>query len=100
MGQRQRFHGSDRWSIPPPSQSNLRSLAYYRPMLKQITIQNLILIENASVEFGSGLTIITGETGSGKSAVMQGIRWITGERADTSMIRHGAAKGIVEAVFD
>ena len=69
-------------------------------MLKNLHIQNIILFEKGSLSFSSGLNILTGETGSGKSAIMHGIALAIGERADTSVIRRGYEKGIVEAVFD
>lgn len=69
-------------------------------MLKQLHITNIILIESAQVEFGANLNVLSGETGSGKSAIMKGLSLITGERADTSMIRRGCEKGAVEAIFE
>ncbi len=69
-------------------------------MLKSLNIQNIILVEQAAIPFSLGLNILTGETGSGKSAIMHGLSLAIGERADTSLIRRGCEKGIVEAVFD
>lgn len=69
-------------------------------MLKQLRVQNIILIESADVSFESGLNVLSGETGSGKSALMNALNLIAGERTDVGMIRHGAEKGVVEAVFD
>lgn len=69
-------------------------------MLKALNIQNIILVEQASIPFSSGLNILTGETGSGKSAIMHGLSLAIGERADTSLIRRGCEKGIVEAIFE
>ncbi|MBS4163968.1 DNA repair protein RecN [Candidatus Protochlamydia amoebophila] len=69
-------------------------------MLKQLRIQNIILVENADISFSSGLNILTGETGSGKSAIMHGLSLAIGERVDTSLIRKGCDKGVVEAIFD
>ena len=68
-------------------------------MLSHLKLQDLILIEKADIEFGGGLNIFTGETGSGKSAILTAIRLIAGERADVEWIRAGAAAGIVEAKF-
>ncbi len=69
-------------------------------MLKHLHIQNIILVEDAVLSFSSGLNILTGETGSGKSAIMHGLSLAIGDRADTTMIRRGCEKGIVEAIFD
>lgn len=63
-------------------------------------MQNLILIEKAEIEFGKGLNIITGETGSGKSAILTAIRLISGERADSSLVRKGAEMAVIEAEFE
>jgi DNA repair protein RecN (Recombination protein N) len=59
-------------------------------MLKSLKISNLILIEKAEIILGPGLNILTGETGAGKSAVLTAIKLISGERADTGLIRDGA----------
>ncbi|MFA6456998.1 MAG: AAA family ATPase, partial [Bacteroidota bacterium] len=69
-------------------------------MLKNLLIKNYALIEEISVEFSSGLTIITGETGAGKSILIDALGLLLGERASTEMIRTGAEKAIVEGVFD
>lgn len=68
--------------------------------MKRLKIKNLILIESAVLEFGKGLNILTGETGSGKSAILSAIRLIAGERADSSCIRKGSDLGVVEAEFE
>jgi len=69
-------------------------------MLKHLNIQNIILVEQATIPFNLGLNIISGETGSGKSAIMHGLSLAIGERSDTSLIRRGCEKGIVEAIFE
>lgn len=69
-------------------------------VLKYLKIQNIILVEQADIRFSLGLNILTGETGSGKSAIMHGISLAIGERTDTSLIRRGCEKGIIEAVFE
>jgi len=69
-------------------------------MLKELRVTNIVLVENASIPFGLGFNVLSGESGSGKSAIMNALGLITGERCDGSMLRHGAAKGIVEAIFD
>lgn len=69
-------------------------------MLKSLLIKNYALIEEISVEFSGGLSIITGETGAGKSILIDAMGLLLGERASTEMIRTGAEKAIVEGVFD
>jgi len=68
-------------------------------MLISLKIQNLILIRQAEIAFGPGLNILTGETGSGKSAVLSAIRLICGDRAETQLIRKDSKLAIVEATL-
>lgn len=68
-------------------------------MLTRLKIQNLILIDSADIFFGSGLNIITGETGSGKSAVLSAIALIAGERADQHLVGKNGDIAIVEAAL-
>src|SRR5690348_1446367 len=67
-------------------------------MIDSLTIENLILIERAHIQFGPGLNILTGETGAGKSAILSAIRLLLGERADGQLIRNGADLAVIEAV--
>jgi DNA repair protein RecN (Recombination protein N) len=69
-------------------------------MLHFIRLTNIVLIEHAEIAFKNGFNIISGETGAGKSILMGALHLITGQRADTSLIRHGADKAIIEAAFD
>jgi DNA repair protein RecN (Recombination protein N) len=69
-------------------------------MLKSLLIKNYALIEELSVTFSSGLVIITGETGAGKSIIIDALGLVLGERASTEAVRTGAEKAVVEAVFD
>jgi len=69
-------------------------------MLTSLTIQNIALVERLTVRLQPGLTVITGETGAGKSIVIDALSLALGERANMSLIRDGEAKGIVEAEFD
>src|ERR1041385_4565956 len=68
-------------------------------MLKTLFIKNYALIDELSIEFETGLNIITGETGAGKSIIIDALSLVLGERADTDAVRKGAEKAIVEAVF-
>lgn len=69
-------------------------------MLLAIRIRNVAVIEEAEAEFAEGLNILSGETGAGKSIIIDSVRLILGERADKDMIRTGHDKAVVEAVFD
>jgi DNA repair protein RecN (Recombination protein N) len=69
-------------------------------MLKSLQIRNYALIEELSVSFSSGLVIITGETGAGKSIIVDALGLVLGERASSDAVRTGADKAIVEAIFD
>lgn len=69
-------------------------------MLKEIRIENLALIEKLHVALAEGLTVFTGETGAGKSIILQAIALLTGGRAAASWVRTGASQAIVEALFD
>lgn len=68
-------------------------------MLEILRIQNIILIETAQVHFGAGFHVISGETGAGKSALLQALALVTGCKAELSFLRQGAKQGMVEAVF-
>lgn len=69
-------------------------------MLKTLLIKDYALIENIEVEFGKGLNIITGETGAGKSILIDAMGLLLGERASTEVVRKGSEKSVVEGLFD
>ncbi|WP_457651847.1 DNA repair protein RecN [Rhodocaloribacter sp.] len=69
-------------------------------MLRSLYIRDYALIEALEVEFDSGLNVITGETGAGKSILIGALKMILGERASTDVIRSGARKAVIEGVFD
>ena len=69
-------------------------------MLKSLSIKNYLLIDELSVSFNNGFTVITGETGAGKSILVGGISLILGKRADLSVNRDKSQKCIIEGVFD
>ncbi len=69
-------------------------------MIKQLHISNYALIDKLDIGFDDGLTIITGETGAGKSIILGALALIMGERADSKAIRDTSSKTVVEATFD
>jgi DNA repair protein RecN (Recombination protein N) len=69
-------------------------------MLKALTIKNYALIDDLQVDFSNGLTIITGETGAGKSILLGGLSLILGKRADLSTIKDTSKKCVIEGTFD
>lgn len=68
-------------------------------MLELLRIRNLALIEDAELEFSPGLNTLTGETGAGKSFIMRAVDFLMGERMDKKLVRPGAEKATVEALF-
>lgn len=69
-------------------------------MLKALTIQQLAIVRHLDVEFENGLTILTGETGAGKSILIEALGLALGDRADSSMVRTSADRASVSATFD
>jgi len=69
-------------------------------MLLQLSISNLALIDAMSIDFAPGMNVMTGETGAGKSIVVDAVNLVLGERADRDLIASGKQKARVEAVFD
>lgn len=69
-------------------------------MLRELSIENLAVIEKASAEFGSCFNVFTGETGAGKSILIGGINAILGQRTTKDIVRTGAAKAVITALFD
>ena len=69
-------------------------------MLKSLSIKNYALIDDLSVSFNNGLSIITGETGAGKSILVGGLSLILGKRADISVVKDVSKKCVIEAAFD
>ena len=64
-----------------------------------LRIENLALVESVELEFGSGLNVLTGETGAGKSIILSALALLTGGRASAETLRSGADEGAVEALF-
>ncbi|OCW58568.1 DNA repair protein RecN [Hoeflea olei] len=69
-------------------------------MLVQLSIRDIVLIEKLDLEFDAGLSVLTGETGAGKSILLDSLSLALGGRGDGGLVRHGADKGQVTAVFD
>ncbi|MDP9417497.1 MAG: AAA family ATPase, partial [Actinomycetota bacterium] len=68
-------------------------------MLEEMRIRDLGVIEDAVLELGAGLTVITGETGAGKTMLLTGLTLLLGGRADAGSVRAGAGAAIVEGRF-
>ncbi len=68
-------------------------------MLSFLTIENFALIDRLEIEFKHGLTLITGETGSGKSILVDAVGLLTGQRASQEMIRQGCERARIEGAF-
>ena len=68
-------------------------------MLLEISIKNFAIIEEVSLHFDQGMTILTGETGAGKSIIIDAMNMMLGSRATTDVIRHGASKAEIEGLF-
>lgn len=69
-------------------------------MLNELHIENIAVIEKAGISFAPGLNVLTGETGAGKSIIIDSIGAVLGERVSRDLVRRGAEKGTVTAVFD
>ena len=69
-------------------------------LLRTLRIRNLVIIEDVTVEFGPGLNLLTGETGAGKSILVDALGLIAGARSDRTSVRTGEEKATVEALFE
>ncbi|MCC8942535.1 DNA repair protein RecN [Bradyrhizobium sp. Arg68] len=69
-------------------------------MLARLSIRDIVLIERLDIEFSRGLAVLTGETGAGKSILLDAFALALGGRGDATLVRHGAEQGQVTAVFD
>ena len=70
------------------------------PLLLELRVENYAVIDNVVVEFGPGLNLLTGETGAGKSILIDALALLLGEKASTDVIRHGCDKAVISAVFE
>src|SRR6201987_1873090 len=69
-------------------------------MLARLSIRDIVLIERLDIDFAPGLSVLTGETGAGKSILLDAFALALGARGDVSLVRHGAEQGQVTASFD
>ena len=69
-------------------------------MLSSLHMKNLVLIDSCTIHFERGLNILTGETGAGKTVLIQGVHLLIGRKADKTMIRRGCEKATIEATFE
>ena len=68
-------------------------------MLQYLHIENIAVIEQANIEFSNGFNVLTGETGAGKSIIIDSLFAILGERTSRELIRHGCDRAVVSAAF-
>lgn len=69
-------------------------------MLSQLHIENLAIIKELTLEFKNGFSVLTGETGAGKSIILQAIHLLSGDKANPKLVRSGTEQAVVEALFD
>ncbi len=69
-------------------------------MLLELRVENYAVIDNVAVEFAPGLNLLTGETGAGKSILIDALALLLGDKASSDVVRHGTDKATVSAVFD
>ena len=68
-------------------------------MLDQLFVKNLVVVQELNIEFKNGMTVVTGETGAGKSIIIQALSLVVGGRSDASLVRDGASKSEIVATF-
>src|SRR6266850_788641 len=69
-------------------------------MLSRLSIRDIVLIERLDIDFAAGLSVLTGETGAGKSILLDAFALALGARGDVALVRHGAGEGQVTAAFE
>ena len=69
-------------------------------MLRSLNIRDFVIVESLELEFGRGFTVLTGETGAGKSILVDALALVLGERADTIVVRQGAQRAEIIAEFE
>ena len=83
-----------------PTAEEVGNRRSYNPMLVELRAENYAVIDHAIAVFGPGLNLLTGETGAGKSILLDAFALALGGRGDAGLVRHGAEQGQVTAVFD
>ena len=68
-------------------------------MLQELRIRDFAIIDELDLQFDAGLVVLTGETGAGKSIIVDAVELVLGEWADSTVVRSGAERAILEAVF-
>ncbi|MFN3230154.1 MAG: AAA family ATPase, partial [Asticcacaulis sp.] len=76
-----------------------RPLIAPTPLLSSLSIRDIVLVESLDLDFGAGLTVLTGETGAGKSIILDALGLATGQRADAGQVRSGARAAVATAIF-
>ncbi|MFZ1136752.1 MAG: AAA family ATPase, partial [Candidatus Korobacteraceae bacterium] len=69
-------------------------------MLLELRVENYAVIDNVVVEFAPGLNLLTGETGAGKSILIDALALLLGDKASADAVRHGTEKAVVSALFE
>src|SRR3979411_912762 len=82
--------------LPPPSSRQTRGCR----MLTRLSIRDIVLIDRLDIDFASGLSVLTGETGAGKSILLDSFAMALGARGDAALVRQGMDQGQVIAAFD
>jgi DNA repair protein RecN (Recombination protein N) len=100
------FFFTGHWTLPTDhclscyAAQNFNIVTQGRPVLVELRLENYAVIDNAAVEFASGLNLLTGETGAGKSILIDALALLLGEKASSDIIRTGAERAVISAVFD
>ncbi|MGH8028505.1 MAG: AAA family ATPase, partial [Arenimonas sp.] len=69
-------------------------------MLVTLSLRDFAVVDSLELEFADGMTVVSGETGAGKSLLVDALLWLTGARADAGIVRHGAVRAELAAGFD
>src|SRR6188472_2525052 len=84
----------------PGTRPGMTVMWIWRAMLSRLSIRDIVLIDRLDIDFAEGLAVLTGETGAGKSILLDAFALALGGRGDQALVRHGMEQGQVTAVFD